>query len=73
MDEDLKTTGNCHYYMMKDAFLRLSAFTPLRKNSPYTETMSIGYNSLKLKSFCFNNQYRIGFFFLEFYESIRLD
>lgn len=51
MYEDLKTTGTCHYYMMKDSYLRLSAFTPLRKNSPYTETISIGYDSAHFKIF----------------------
>lgn len=42
LDEDLKSTGTCHYYLMKDAYLRLPVFTPLLKNSPYTEMISIG-------------------------------
>lgn len=55
MDEDVKTSGTCNYYMMKDTYLRLSLFTPLRKNSPYTGTISIGYDYDHSIFFIFHN------------------
>lgn len=42
MDVDLKATGTCHYYLMKETFLSSPGFTLLAKNSPYTEAFSRG-------------------------------
>ena len=38
--DDLKTTGTCNYLLLKEGFWSAAAYTPLRKNSPYTEAMS---------------------------------
>ena len=37
---DMKTTGTCNYLLLKEGFWSAAAYTPLRKNSPYTEAMS---------------------------------
>lgn len=42
MDADLKTTGICNYFLLKEGFWSSSAFTALPKNSPYTEVISRG-------------------------------
>lgn len=44
MRNDLKTTGTCHYLMIKDSLLNTFAYSPLQKNSPYTESISRGLN-----------------------------
>ena len=43
MDADFKTAGTCHYSITKETFWNAAVFTPLRKNSPYTNTISLGY------------------------------
>lgn len=43
MDIDLKITERCQYSMTKEIFWDSAVFTPLRKNSPYTKTISKGY------------------------------
>ena len=52
MTADLKNTGTCHYTGTKETFWGTYVFTVLPKNSPYTESISMGYyfihaNSLK--------------------------
>ena len=42
MSADLKSTGTCHYTGMKETFWGTYVFTALRKNSPYTESISLG-------------------------------
>ena len=45
MNADLKSTGTCHYTATKEKFWGTYVFTVLRKNSPYTESISLGYRS----------------------------
>ena len=47
MTADRKNTGTCHYTRTRETFWSSPIYTLLRKNSPYTETMSKGYNFLK--------------------------
>ena len=42
MTADLKSTGTCHYTGTKENFWGTYVFTALRKNSPYTESISLG-------------------------------
>lgn len=41
MNDDLKVTGSCRYYLLKEGVLTSAVHTLLQKNSPYTETISM--------------------------------
>ena len=43
MTDDVKSTGTCHYTMLKEAFWYNPIFTTIAKKSPYTEPISRGY------------------------------
>ena len=43
MAANLRNAGTCHYTRTKETFWGTYAFTALPKNSPYTESISIGY------------------------------
>ena len=42
MEEDYRSTGECHFTMAKETFWPQSAFVGLAKGSPYTESFSRG-------------------------------
>ena len=50
MAADIKATaGACQYTILKEEFWSTAAYTPLRKNSPYTKSISKGYGNMFLK------------------------
>ena len=47
MVADLKSIGTCHYTATEETFWGTHVYSALRKNSPYTKSISIGYTHLK--------------------------
>ena len=41
MNNDLKSTGKCHYYLLKDTVLYNPVYNCLQKRSPYTERINV--------------------------------
>ena len=56
MAADVKLTGTCQFTKTKENFWNSATFTLLQKNSPYTETMSRGYN--QVDSLCYPPNYQ---------------